>query len=941
MKKKFYGWRVVLCITCVVFGIRLYFRNYEETVGIQFQNKDFNVEKIKLKQMEGIDIEQFSAGADEWGRALILTANGSVYEWLGDREGQLFKIEELENIKQVEVGTGFMYALGENGDVYCCLSKRDRNIKSEGFKKRYNDPDIKKIDIHNNGLLLIKENNLQYALVETEEAEVSDTYYFNGIADICNIKAVDFVLDKDGVLWRINRMGNDGAKPQKISQNICRIMSFRDVLIAIDKEGFQILWRQNEEGELCSKERQKVCEEYEKEIVMEDDYLFTSGGHLYDIGYFGLDEILFKDKIIYYNKQIIFTDRGDVYYIAGRNNHVFIMNIYDVKEDHIECSIDNQECICEENNMQGLIDNNSDWLMYIDENHALYECQNKKVRRRTDIKDVSAVAISRSGSYILAQDGCVYAEKRENKIVADFERLDVRDVQGVKTSVYSDLAVFMREDELLIADEGKVVLQYGIKYNDVADICFFKNCVILLKKDGSLWVSTVLEQCEGRLKLRNIASNIARIETNSRYLLGIDTDGVGYFWHDNEFELYEKTEGFENTKITSEDYCVDRYGHVWNMDSKKAVFDEGIVIYLKNDFFMTDIGDLYKISISELGEERAEYLFNTKESEKIPDKKAGHTTYDLNNKISVEHIYNYKIQKYSEISGYTRCDEYSEGLISVFKEVNDELQWGFVDIDGNEVIPCKYDFVNNFRNGVARVGKGGVSYDIDKSGNILREFGQYDDVAGEYSEGLASVEIDNKIGFINKKGNIVIKPQFEPSAFGRTSYVFSEGLCKVEKDGKEGMINTAGKMVIPNIYNYLGDFSEGLARFSIDGQKWGFMDRNGDYVFEPIFDYAYAFSHGLAFVNILDNWYIINTKGEFLDTSIDDLMYIVPVSNDVFGFVGKEGGIGFMDIYGDILYREKEIGTRNTFLYSNGDIVGICTKNKFYVYKVLGKGRNG
>jgi len=68
---------------------------------------------------------------------------------------------------------------------------------------------------------------------------------------------------------------------------------------------------------------------------------------------------------------------------------------------------------------------------------------------------------------------------------------------------------------------------------------------------------------------------------------------------------------------------------------------------------------------------------------------------------------------------------------------------------------------------------------------------QFDD-ARNFSEGLASVEIGDKWGFINKAGVMVIKPQFETPGI----LFFSEGLACVEVGDKDRFIDKTGKIVI-------------------------------------------------------------------------------------------------------------------------------------------------
>jgi hypothetical protein len=56
--------------------------------------------------------------------------------------------------------------------------------------------------------------------------------------------------------------------------------------------------------------------------------------------------------------------------------------------------------------------------------------------------------------------------------------------------------------------------------------------------------------------------------------------------------------------------------------------------------------------------------------------------------------------------------------------------------------------------------------------------------------------------------------------------IFFEGLASVELNHKYGFIDKTGKEVIPLEYKYTENFSKGLALVQL-GYKWGYVDKKG------------------------------------------------------------------------------------------------------------------
>lgn len=125
-----------------------------------------------------------------------------------------------------------------------------------------------------------------------------------------------------------------------------------------------------------------------------------------------------------------------------------------------------------------------------------------------------------------------------------------------------------------------------------------------------------------------------------------------------------------------------------------------------------------------------------------------------------------------------------------------------------------------------KINKQGV---IDVNGTILIE-PKYDKIR-PFNEGLAAFVSDEGFwGFLDKKGTVVVKPQFNQMAITDdlpNQHPFNEGLAAVGRDGKWGYINTKGKMVIPMKFGHGNPFKNGEAQVYSETGKWIWIDKTG------------------------------------------------------------------------------------------------------------------
>jgi len=201
-------------------------------------------------------------------------------------------------------------------------------------------------------------------------------------------------------------------------------------------------------------------------------------------------------------------------------------------------------------------------------------------------------------------------------------------------------------------------------------------------------------------------------------------------------------------------------------------------------------------------------------------------------------------------------DKFLDGVTTVCIGGDDrKVKCGFINKSGKEIIPCIYDWVDNFSEGLATVSLNHKKGFIDKNGKQVIPI-VYDDVSHGFSEGMAAVSLNNKRKFIDKTGKEIIPCNYD------WANNFSEGLAPVRLNDKWGFIDKTGKEVIPCIYRFVGDFSEGLASVSLDDNKWGFIDKTGIEIAPCIYNeysdnYAPKFVEGMAVV-------LLNGKYGFL-----------------------------------------------------------------------------
>lgn len=239
-----------------------------------------------------------------------------------------------------------------------------------------------------------------------------------------------------------------------------------------------------------------------------------------------------------------------------------------------------------------------------------------------------------------------------------------------------------------------------------------------------------------------------------------------------------------------------------------------------------------------------------------------------------------------------------------------EGSYRFTSINDLSFESKNYEELTNFNNGIAMAKIEGKWWVIDTLENKVKQIACH--YAYEFHEGLARIQLGNRFGYVNEKGEIVIPVKY----FG--AHDFNEGRARVYLNKKWGVINKQGQWVVKPSFDFIWDYSEGKASvMKKEGheEKWGYINKDGVVVVNLKYGYVFPFSEGKALIRMAD--YFSNDL-RFISES-EEVLFKVPYV-DIYPFEEgmacffKDGKWGYMNKQFEVLIEAKFDKPAN-FLY--------------------------
>ena len=229
-------------------------------------------------------------------------------------------------------------------------------------------------------------------------------------------------------------------------------------------------------------------------------------------------------------------------------------------------------------------------------------------------------------------------------------------------------------------------------------------------------------------------------------------------------------------------------------------------------------------------------------------------------------------------------------------DMSSKARGGYIDENGNVKIEFKYSDVGYFNDGIAKVKKDEMFYYINEKEEIIYE-AEFMDYLDKFDNGIGIITNNGVTTFIDRHG----KKIFEMELSSIREHFNEDGIATVAKNHKYGLLNKEGEFVVEPIYDFIGYYGEGLYPFRKD-EKHGYINIKGEIISELNCKFCGTFNSDRANVITNDDKNVfINKKLEVVIDKDYDYYSNFKEGLAVIGKNIKDGECryGCIDIYGN------------------------------------------
>ena len=197
---------------------------------------------------------------------------------------------------------------------------------------------------------------------------------------------------------------------------------------------------------------------------------------------------------------------------------------------------------------------------------------------------------------------------------------------------------------------------------------------------------------------------------------------------------------------------------------------------------------------------------------------------------------NYRVEvngKYGLMNNSKKLTDVKYDSIGDFKDgfsiVKMSNKFGFIDSLGKELTPITYDYLTSFSEDVATAINNNHWWLLNTKGEKIQLF--YNDslnyrMVDSFREGLCCVKFEDKIGYINKKGNLVIPLLYDEGTR------FEDGIAFVGLNNKWGVIDYIRNEIISLEYDEISTLWDGTLEATKGAEKF-YFDKKGKKATSP------------------------------------------------------------------------------------------------------------